>query len=284
MTAGPARCQAAGSAVRRPSGARTTLRAVPPRDPHDVLGVRPGATATSIKAAWRRLARENHPDLTGDDPAASRRATRRMAEINDAYEALRRADAERRAGLRPEPPPTRAAWSAAETTRRPGAPPRTRPVRPVTARVDTSETFRPRNATTTPRVRLIGQPPIRADRVVREPPRASDPTGPLERGWLRHFRRPPPPSLEDARTAVVEFGKFRGHTLGEIAAFEPSYVDWLAATITRDPDLVAAARVVRDDLDRRGVVRRPRPMAGTGSAGSARADAEDRRPGADRSA
>jgi hypothetical protein len=57
----------------------------------------------------------------------------------------------------------------------------------------------------------------------------------------------------------LEFGKFRGHTLGEVAAFEPSYVDWLAATITRDRDLVAAARVVRDDLDQRGVPRRARP-------------------------
>ena len=60
------------------------------RDPHDVLGVDARATPTQIKAAWRRLARTNHPDLTGDDPAASRLATRRMAEINDAYAALTR--------------------------------------------------------------------------------------------------------------------------------------------------------------------------------------------------
>ena len=59
------------------------------RDPHGVLGVEAGASATQIKAAWRRLARTNHPDLTGDDPAASRLATRRMAEINDAYAALK---------------------------------------------------------------------------------------------------------------------------------------------------------------------------------------------------
>ena len=45
------------------------------RDPHDVLGVRVGADSGEIKAAWRRLARGNHPDLTGDDPAASRAAT-----------------------------------------------------------------------------------------------------------------------------------------------------------------------------------------------------------------
>ncbi len=56
----------------------------------------------------------------------------------------------------------------------------------------------------------------------------------------------------------MDFGKFRGHTLGEIAAFEPSYVDWVARTITRDPELVAAARVVQADLDRRGVIRRVR--------------------------
>ena len=63
------------------------------RDPHDVLGVARGASPTAIKAAWRRLARQHHPDLTGDDPAASRVATRLMAEINDAYAALTRADA-----------------------------------------------------------------------------------------------------------------------------------------------------------------------------------------------
>ena len=54
------------------------------RDPRDVLGVEIGAPPAQIKAAWRRLARTNHPDLTGDDPAASRAATKRMAEINDA--------------------------------------------------------------------------------------------------------------------------------------------------------------------------------------------------------
>ena len=56
----------------------------------------------------------------------------------------------------------------------------------------------------------------------------------------------------------MTFGKFHGHTLGQIAAFEPSYIDWVSGTITRDPELVAAARVVRAELDRRGVVRRVR--------------------------
>jgi curved DNA-binding protein CbpA len=226
---------------------------VPKRDPHDVLGVRPGASAATIKAAWRRLARSHHPDLTGDDPAASRIATRKMAEINDAYETLRRADAARRAevaGTSPEGAPV------AGSSRRAGGPPRPRPTRPVTGRVDTSATFRPRNTTTSPGAGLRGQPPLRLDRLEREPLRASDPNGPLERARARRFRRPPRPSVAEASAVELDFGKFRGHTLGEVAAFEPSYVDWLAATITRDPDLVAAARVLVEDLDRRGVVRR----------------------------
>ena len=69
---------------------------------------------------------------------------------------------------------------------------------------------------------------------------------------------PERPALSAAAAIEMTFGKFRGHTLGDIAAFEPSYIDWIASTITRDASLVAAARVIRDDLDRRGVVRRKR--------------------------
>lgn len=58
---------------------------------------------------------------------------------------------------------------------------------------------------------------------------------------------------------ALDFGRFRGHTLGEVAGFEPSYIDWIAGTVSRDRDLVVAARVIRDDLDQRGVVRRHRP-------------------------
>jgi curved DNA-binding protein CbpA len=232
------------------------------RDPHDVLGVRPGADATVVKAAWRKLARRNHPDLTGDDPVAVRAATRRMAEINDAYAALTREGA--RGGV---------GWSdgadvAGASTRR-GGPPRPRPTRPVTGRVDTTGTFQPRNQTTGHAATgsrahhrsagLAGQPPLRGEQVRQEPPRASTPTGPLERGRIRHFRRPRPPSLEAARALEIGFGKFHGHTLGDIAAFEPSYIDWVAGTVTRDPALVAAARVIQADLDARGVPRRAHP-------------------------
>ena len=232
------------------------------RDPRVVLGVVTGATPSQIKAAWRRLARTNHPDLTGDDPAASRAATRRMAEINDAYAALTRttgrrgADAERsEADGRPFEP---------GTPRRRGGPPAPRPTRPVTGRVDTSGTYRARNqavGNSARRTTLPGQPPFRNDPIRREPPRASTPTGPLIRDRMRHFRRPPAPSLDDAEATVITFGKFHDHTLGQIAAFEPSYIDWVAGTVSHDPDLVSAARVIQADLDRRGVARRAHPAS-----------------------
>jgi hypothetical protein len=57
-------------------------------------------------------------------------------------------------------------------------------------------------------------------------------------------------------------------TLGEIAKLEPTYVDWIAKTITRDRDLVIRARVVQSDMDERGVERRSRPIhAGFGFSG-----------------
>ena len=223
------------------------------RDPYEVLGVQPGADPGAIKAAWRRLARQNHPDLTGDDPVASRAATRRMAAINDAYAALTRAGETERRQV------DRADFGTAD--RRRGGPPRSRPERPVTGRVDTTSTFQRRNRTTRDDGTILrGQPPKSRLEWEREAmPRASTPTGPAERDRVRHFRRPAPPSLEVARGHTIEFGKFHGHTLGEIAAFEPSYIDWVTSTVTRDPELVAAARVIQADLDARGVARRSHP-------------------------
>ena len=241
------------------------------RAPNVVLGIAVDASAHEIKAAWRKLARRHHPDLTGDDPEASRIATREMAEINEAYAAMTRGDGRGRPGTKREPGP-RAEFDEEPLQPRRSGPPRPKPTRPVTARLDLSGTIRPRNAPLRPAgaagaagaaaraTTLGGHPPIRFASGDREPPRASDPTGPLERSRVRNFRRPVPPPLEEAVVHEIDFGKFRGHTLGQVADFEPSYVDWLAKTITRDPELVAAARVVQAELDRHGIVRRDHPL------------------------
>jgi len=231
-----------------------------------VLGVEYGASLEEIKAAWRTLARRHHPDLTGDDPDLARRATRKMAEINTAYAALTRGSgpATRRA-TRPETTDKGdhepGAGPGEPRTRRPAGPPPPPVTRPVTGRLDMSGTFQPRNQTITPpgtRIPLTGQPPKAIDRS-RPELRASRPSGPMERDRAQDHVRREPPTLDEALVTGVEFGKFHGHTLGEIAAFEPSYVDWLATTMTRDPDVAAAARVIAAELDRRGIRRPHRP-------------------------
>jgi molecular chaperone DnaJ len=62
-----------------------------PRDPYEVLGVARDADETTIKKAFRRLARELHPDVNRHDPDAEEK----FKEAAEAYEIL--SDAERRA-------------------------------------------------------------------------------------------------------------------------------------------------------------------------------------------
>ncbi len=52
---------------------------------YDLLQVTPAASEKEMQAAWRRLARRYHPDLAKIDPEE---ASRRMSEINAAYDAV----------------------------------------------------------------------------------------------------------------------------------------------------------------------------------------------------
>ena len=61
------------------------------RDPYEVLGVAPDADDGEVKKAFRRLARELHPDVNRHDPEAEEK----FKEAAEAYEIL--SDAERRA-------------------------------------------------------------------------------------------------------------------------------------------------------------------------------------------
>lgn len=63
------------------------------RDPYEILGVARHATEIEIKAAFRRLAIEHHPDRNPHDP----RAADRFKEINAAHQIL--SDAEKRAAF-----------------------------------------------------------------------------------------------------------------------------------------------------------------------------------------
>ena len=73
----------------------TRARRVPEaeRDPYDVLGVDPDADMADIRAAWRKLVRDSHPDMMmarGLPEEAVKLAEARMVAVNKAWEAIQR--------------------------------------------------------------------------------------------------------------------------------------------------------------------------------------------------
>ncbi len=76
----------AGAAGRRPSQSERVERALAE------LGLKPGASAAEIKAAWRKLSLENHPDRVAHLGEEFRKlAEERMRRINAAYDELKQA-------------------------------------------------------------------------------------------------------------------------------------------------------------------------------------------------
>ena len=68
-------------------------------DPHQVLGVRPGASARELHDAYRRLVKLHHPDRNDGSPQAARR----FREVQEAYDELRSAQREGPAQAQPGP-------------------------------------------------------------------------------------------------------------------------------------------------------------------------------------
>ena len=58
------------------------------QDPYRVLGIDKNATEEEIKKAYRKKAKECHPDLHPDDPDAQQK----MNEVNEAYDMLKNPD------------------------------------------------------------------------------------------------------------------------------------------------------------------------------------------------
>ncbi len=95
---------------------------MPPLEPdhYTILGVSRTASVIEVRAAYRQLAREHHPDANPDPEAETK-----MRRINQAWETLR--DAERRSTYDRTLPSMRRPVARPMRAQRPPAPPRSRP-------------------------------------------------------------------------------------------------------------------------------------------------------------
>ena len=229
------------------------------RDPYKILQVDSEAEDEVIQAAYRRLAQKYHPDVaTGPDAAG------RMAAINAAWEVLgdpakrashdlarrlaarnaeRAAAAAHRAPSEPRPGPRSApgtAGSASGPGGRPGAGQGPGP--------DAGPDVPPRRPETVSADWTSGRS---SQGHGYDPARMGSPDGLGAAG--------PPPG--DPSGSVLNFGRFAGWSVGEIARRDLDYIEWL--------DRMPIGRPYRDELD--VILRR------TGRRKSASAEAQERR-------
>ncbi len=57
-------------------------------DPYQILGISPGASDDEVKAAYRRLSQQYHPDLQSGNSVMEDIANQKMSEINAAYDEI----------------------------------------------------------------------------------------------------------------------------------------------------------------------------------------------------
>lgn len=202
-------------------------------DPYKVLQVDSEAEDEVIQAAYRRLAQKYHPDVATGPDAASR-----MAAINAAWEILRdparRAshDLSRRLAARDL---ERAAAAAA----RPEPPDAAHPARPSTA-----SSSAPTGGRTSSTSSSTGPAPRRPETVSSDwtSGRSSHGGGydPSQMGAPDGLGAAGPPP-GDPSGSVLNFGRFAGWSLGEIARRDLDYIEWL--------DRMPIGRSFRDELD-----------------------------------
>ena len=161
-------------------------------DLYKVLTVDPGADAEVIRAAYRALARRDHPDVSADPDASSK-----MAELNAAFEVL--GDAERRAVYDQS---RRALAVTPDTPQRPDAP--------------------------------------SAEAPAADPPINRQPLGTRA-------------AAQGQSGTVLEFGRYAGWSLADLARHDPDYLEWLARTMI--------GRGHQEEIEKLLAPRRPRPLS-----------------------
>jgi curved DNA-binding protein CbpA len=179
------------------------------RTHYEVLMVHPRADRDIIGTVYRRLAKRYHPDR---DPSTE--ARQRMVELNEAYEVLG--------------DPGRRARYDAELEARAGQTPSRQPDVPMPAA---------REPRTYERARM------RADAPANAPGTAARTTS--APSWGEAGRPPAGPTSG----AVLDFGRYRGWTLAQVARVDRDFLEWLRRT--------PAGRAYRAELDALLAPRRP---------------------------
>jgi curved DNA-binding protein CbpA len=186
-------------------------------DPYKILQVDTEAEDEVIQAAYRRLARKYHPDLATAPEAASR-----MAAINAAWELIGDAAARQRFDLE------RAARSAAPPPAA-GTPDRTGAAGGTTAGAGQGAGANQGQGATPGRTGSAGGPVPPPETVSRDWTSGRSTQGGGFEESMRAadgFGAAGPPPGRPAGT-VLNFGRYAGWSLGEIARHDMEYVEWL---------------------------------------------------------
>jgi curved DNA-binding protein CbpA len=208
-------------------------------DPYKILQVDPEAEDEVIQAAYRRLARKYHPDLSATTDAAAR-----MSAINAAWERIGDPAARKAYDLE-RSQAARAATPAAPTTAAPRPPSHAGPAPAAGAAPDPNARTRPPE--TVSRDWTSGRSTQGGG--FDESMRAAEGFGAAG----------PPPGRPSG--TVLNFGRYAGWSLGEVARHDIEYIEWL--------DRAPIGRNYRQEVDE--------ILRSSGRRKSAAADATDRR-------
>jgi curved DNA-binding protein CbpA len=190
-------------------------------DPYKVLQVDPEAEREVIEAAYKRLARMHHPDVSGEPDSVEK-----MVRINQAWEMLR--DPARRASV--DRARTRASATSARVVAADGktqaAAARHQPPPPTPARGHDGAppwSFPGMTDPSTGTVEHGAEPSARNWTSGRSDTGYSYDTRTMGTGAAG-----PPPGNPSG--SIVTFGRYEGWTLGEIARRDLEYLEWLDRT------------------------------------------------------
>lgn len=226
-----------------------------PRDPYKALQVDPEAEDEVIAAAYRRLARKYHPDVASNPEAAAR-----MATINAAWAVI--GDPSARAAYDRQRAATERERAAREAMARHAASASASPGSdaPRTATGPTATGPTPSGPTPSGR---SADPTHRPETVSRDWSSGRSSVG---SGYDPSMRRAdgdgaagPPPG--DPSGSVLNFGRYSGWSIGEIARRDLEYLEWL--------DRAPIGRQYRDEIDTQ--------LRRTGRRRAADSEAADRR-------